>query len=346
MSAINRDRFRISEEAALWLIRLERDGSAECQAEFAAWSRRSPLHVEEFLFATATWRHLQPVDPERCIDLATLDAAADANAVLPIGDRAGVSPAMATEWASLGRSKRRHTLRLAAALAAGVLVTVAIFWIAGWGGDRTYATAPGDQLAVKLPDGSVLHLNTDSKAKVSFDEHSRTVRLLEGEALFMVERDASRPFEVIAANAKIQAVGTQFNVYRRSDGTRVSVVEGAVRITSQQTSRAGGVKLGAGDEANVAAGKIVKAMRPNVQRAVAWRARRLVFQSDRLEDVAREFNRYETRRPIRIEGMQLGDRVVSGVFDADDPRPLVEFLRDDPALSVTESERQILVRER
>jgi len=63
MATDTRERFRISEEAALWLVRLEQDGSPECRTHFTAWARQSPVHVEEFLFARATSQHLANVDP-------------------------------------------------------------------------------------------------------------------------------------------------------------------------------------------------------------------------------------------------------------------------------------------
>ena len=58
-------------------------------------------------------------------------------------------------------------------------------------------------------------------------------------ALFVVEHDTARPFIVSAGTAKIRAVGTQFNVYRRSTGTDVAVVEGVVQVTADGTSPAG-----------------------------------------------------------------------------------------------------------
>ncbi len=350
MKPINRDRFKISEEAAQWLLRLEKDNSPECQAQFTAWSRQSPQHVEEFLFATATWQHLQPVDPQRRIDLDRLEVSGDADAVVPIGEHgAGAVPAAAAQAAPTPVSRvEPRRLRRGGRAAAAVFVAAAgaFYWFSTSSGNHTYTTATGDQMAVKLPDGSVLYLNTHSKAKVSFDDRARKVMLLEGEALFVVERDVSRPFQVIAAGATIQALGTQFNVYRRDDGTRVSVVDGAVRVTSEKAQGEQALKLDAGDEANVTAGQVVRTARPNVQRAVAWRARRLVFQSDRLSDVAREFNRYETRHPIRLEGEAIENRVVSGVFDADDPDPLIDFLKEDPELEVAETAKEIVIRRR
>ena len=124
----------------------------------------------------------------------------------------------------------------------------------------------------------------------------------------------------------------------------LSVVEGAVRVV--QTQRAvQPLRLNAGAEADVTPQKIIPAPKPDIPKAVAWRTRRLVFHSDRLEDVAREFNRYN-RIPITLEDATLADRHISGVFDADDPQPLVNFLAQQPGFAVVQGKEQIVVRGR
>lgn len=343
MSTDTRQRFRISEEAALWLIRLEEDGSPECRAQFAAWARQSPWHVEEFLFAQATSQHLSGVDPERRIDLSALDEAAAENTVVPL------SKIAATDLPSPLPSKDGERVRVKWGLLSSIAASIAVALIA-WtffqSRANTYATNIGDQQAVKLPDGSVMHLNSGSHAEIHFSGQAREVRLLDGEALFVVEHDPTRPFRVATDGATIQALGTQFNVYRRDGSTRVSVLEGAVQVSSQAQPDVKALKLVAGDQADITQGQVVRAAKPNVERAVAWRSRRLVFEADPLEEVAREFNRYDVRHPLRLEGEAIRGRVVSGVFDADDAQPLIEFLEADPALSVTRTEKEIVIRAR
>ena len=77
-----------------------------------------------------------------------------------------------------------------------------------------------------------MSLNTHSRVAVRLGAHAREVRLLRGEALFHVAHDPSRPFLVSTDDAVVQAVGTQFDVYRRDDGTVVAVLEGRVNVTT------------------------------------------------------------------------------------------------------------------
>lgn len=55
MTKTDPDHARISAEAAKWAVRLERvaEPPAECRAEFAEWLLRSPVHLREFLCASA-----------------------------------------------------------------------------------------------------------------------------------------------------------------------------------------------------------------------------------------------------------------------------------------------------
>jgi transmembrane sensor len=59
----------------------------------------------------------------------------------------------------------------------------------------------------------------------------------------------------------------------------------------------------------------------------AWRRRRLVFRKDTLAYIAAEFNRYNRTPKIRVEGETLRLRRFNGVFDADNPLPLLQFLK-------------------
>ncbi len=92
----------------------------------------------------------------------------------------------------------------------------------------------GDQRTIRLDDGSIIHLNSQSRVHVRYSSGERLIELEQGQALFDVVRDATRPFRVRAGSADILAVGTQFDVYRRSGGDlTVTVVEGKVAVTDR-----------------------------------------------------------------------------------------------------------------
>ncbi len=301
-----------------------------------------PAYLDEFWLAQMMWEGLDGLDASfnrglaasndtvvefpRALAAAADEEASSAFAAPAAARRRWLLPSPRPSWSSSVRSP----------LASGNLPF----------GAQTYATAIGGQEAVKMKDGSIIHLNTHSRVEVRFTDALREVRLIEGEALFTVAHDASRPFIVVTDNAQVRAVGTQFNVYRRgSDATRVSVLEGVVQVTTSTAptpESSSPARLAAGDEAQIEGQHVTKAQTPDVQRAVAWRARRLVFAGDRLDYIASEFNRYNQIQ-IRVEGA-VRERRMGGTFDADDPMPMVRYLSRDPDIEVIRNGAEIVIR--
>jgi transmembrane sensor len=94
-----------------------------------------------------------------------------------------------------------------------------------------YSTDIGEQRTLALTDGSTVELNARTKIRVAYTDQTRTIELLEGQALFKVAKDPNRPFVVGSDGTRVRAVGTQFDVYKKSNGTQVTVVEGRVALT-------------------------------------------------------------------------------------------------------------------
>ena len=327
---------RLAEEAAEWLIRLAEESCESTKTEFVAWLKRSPRHVEEFLLVSTAQQLVSDRDANRDIDLAALLAETHMDvAEFPSQARAreaAMGPAV---------SRRSRVTRLAMAAAVAMLFLGGLFWLTGHHATRTYATGVGEQRALHLEDGSLLHLNTRSRVSVAYSDHAREVRLLAGEALFNVEGDPKRPFRVLTPHAVVQAVGTQFNVYERSEATRVAVVQGRVKIIEKGSPP---VLLGAGEEAVVRAnGAIARASRPDIDTAVAWRQRRLSFHGATLAEVVSEFNRYNQRQ-IELEGPNTPGRRITAVFNADDPEALLRFLEHEPNVELQRRRGSAVIR--
>lgn len=360
-SARNRDRSedtKLAGEAADWLIALDEDAGAATRAAFFAWIQQSARHVREFLFVTEEFRKLDLLDPERSIEVDKLLANVASN-VVPLQFSIDQEKQLAAAPAEK-TSKKIVRVRWAAGIAAAAAAALLIF-LSPWSASilnrsQEYATGRGEQRSFKLADASMVHLNAESRVVVDYSNRLRRIRLLTGEALFVAAPDASRPFLVDTGTSIVQAVGTQFNVYRRDNETTVSVIEGAVKVTASGQQRIKILRtappgkqeqslLQAGEEARVAdAGDIVRRTAPDITRALAWRQRRLVFQDDRLADVAKEFNRYNASQ-IQVQGIAQ-DKQLIGIFNADDPQSLLLFLAKDRALEIVRSGENIVIRSR
>jgi transmembrane sensor len=182
---------------------------------------------------------------------------------------------------------------------------------------RTMATNIGEQYRAALSDGSLVELNTASKASVAMAPKRREVRLTSGEALFVVAKDPARPFVVRTEFGDVRAVGTAFKV-RVGAGLEVLVSEGQVAIELHGVQRA---KASAGERLLVSAsGEIVRAARDpeQIKRALAWREGKIAFAGETLAQAAQEFNRYNRLR-IEIRDPQVRAMRFGGYFRATDP---------------------------
>jgi transmembrane sensor len=333
-------------EVSGW-VETMRHASAADEVRFVAWLKESPRNVRDFLLMLSLDCALEKLDAERLQNIETLIMKVDRR-VTPLTPR----PAPAAASAAARPRRRRW-----AALAAGILVAAVggLVWH-GHRGVHDFETATGEQRTFELEDGSVVSLNTHSRVTVRLGAHAREVRLVRGEALFHVAHDASRPFLVATDDAVVQAVGTQFDVYRRDDGTVVAVLEGRVNVTPAGDPAGGAAAPGGGSKPAAAprrldasqearvnhAGSVSIREVNNVSDTVAWRERRLIFRDQTLEQIVGEFNRYRAT-PIRLAD-SVAERVYTGVFDADDADSLLQVLSRDPALEVDRSGEAIIVR--
>ncbi len=362
MSGVNsKDIDRILAEQSAELLEAMKRNEPGSSEKLVAWLAESRRHVQHYLMMTALDRELQSIDANRQWPLDPTANARPENAnVVALGARA---PATAPSATSLRLPTSRRRFRtLAAMFVAGTALAAGITALTlhdrGW---REFVTATGEQRAVGLDDGSVIHLNTRSRIQVRFSAQGRDLRLLAGEALFKVHREARRPFRVWTSDALIQAVGTEFNVYHRPEGTTVSVLEGRVRVigapeASAESGRLGkeprdaaqsprSASVGAGQRVNIDRAGQVVALKPDDQSTFgAWRQRRLIFKSTPLPQIAAEFNRYNRAPRLEPQGTEAEKRTFSGIFDADDPQSLIDLLEKEPGLAVERNGSVVIIR--
>jgi transmembrane sensor len=222
-------------EATDWLVDF-REGyvNGDGRTRFNAWLRRSPEHIQAYMEAAALWGDIPALAADMDVDVEAVVAHARAQSNvtrLNTGTDAAVVQDVA---ASSGRSSNRVQLihrpwSLAAALAAVIVGAALVTWLQ-LGRGTLYATAIGEQRSIALADGSTIELGARSRVRVHFTDKEREVEFLAGEALFGVAKDPARPFVVTTNSARVRAVGTQFDVHKRTSGTTVTVLEGRVVV--------------------------------------------------------------------------------------------------------------------
>lgn len=343
---------QIAEEAAEWFIEF-RTGDVDDAGRqaFDRWVRRSQEHLRAYLEYAAIWNESGALNAAHHLDAdALIKLASSADNVVHLDrEDAGIQPTPAAavhqQPAPSTRTARKTSRWAIAASVAFLALGSAAVYLFQARSANTYATGVGEQRSIRLVDGSTIEINSRSRLRVAFSDAQRTVELLEGQALFDVAKDSSRPFVVRSGDASVRAVGTQFDVYKKSGGTVVTVVEGKVAVAAAGSSNGQLPTLSAGERLMVAPQTETRAApipeRVDVAAATAWRQRQLVFDSVPLAQVAEEFNRYSERPLIVEEG--AGDVLqLSGVFTTD-PEFLIRYLRERSDVTVYESTAEIRI---
>ncbi len=303
---------------------------ADAHEDAARWALRQ--HDQPPLDAAAA----TALEHWRTADAAQAQALDDALRALRLLDRAAGTPDIAAMRADAlsARPERRAGRHWPLAGLGALVLAVAATWLGsaripapadsapdaaalGSPAAGRYLTGIGERSTISLPDGSVAILNTDTALDVAYTGAERTVRLLRGQAIFQVAKEAGRPFRVLAAGKRITAVGTEFDVRIDHARLQVALLHGVVKVDGADTGGAASAQMVAGDVLDVVDEHQMRVTRGDPQRISGWRDGQVVFDDESLANAVAEMNRYSTR-PIRIDPRIAQRYYVSGVFKTGD----------------------------
>jgi len=310
------------QEAADWLTRLQRPEVEETDwLAFDAWLSEPG--------AQEAYDAIQAVDEE------IFQRGPAVRGALVEPRRVAAKRTFTIDWRWLGG------LGAAAAAAAVALV------VAPWGEllpqpDTLYTTGKGENQAIQLADGSRIDLNTDSHLSVRLEKDARRVTVHDGQALFDVAHDASRPFLITAGDETVRVLGTKFDVRRRDGQLSVTVLRGLVEVSTDGEDAP--VRLRPGqmlEHSEGASGVVVRVVAPEDQ--VGWRSGRLVYRDQPLGRIVSDMNHYFDR-PLRLEGEDTANLKFSGVLIVDGQDAMVRRLTSLMPLSATPTHDSIVLR--
>jgi transmembrane sensor len=292
--------------AADWLVRLQASDLDEAEAvAFDAWLSADPANAAAY-------------DATLAVALE-FDAAAD-----EIAQDLQAAPARRA-FAARGGWIVAGGLAAAAAIALAVIPAGLVGSTA-----QTYATGKGQHHTVKLADGSTIELNAGSRLSVTLGRHERRVVLPEGEALFDVAADASRPFLIAAGDRTVRVVGTRFDVRHRGAALSVTVERGVVEVRPAGDAPGKVYSLRPGQRLDTeartsAAPVVVQLSTVDPQQVESWRTGRLVFRDEALGDLVADLNQ-QFATPITLADPALARTRVSGVLVLDDQAAVIRRL--------------------
>lgn len=146
--------------------------------------------------------------------------------------------------------QQRKVWPLALAIASFSLILVTWIWFDS-PKEIEYQTAFGETKEITLPDSSKVILNSNSKLTFVDNWEGQTAReiWIEGEAFFsVVHKKDHQPFKVLSSqNVAIEVLGTEFNVYNRSQETEVVLTSGMVTLSFPVKDKEGKILMNPGD---------------------------------------------------------------------------------------------------
>jgi transmembrane sensor len=194
-----------------------------------------------------------------------------------------------------------------------------------------------------LPDGSVVYLHAGSQITYpeKFSSEKRNVEL-EGKAYFEVAHNKTKPFIVASGDARVEVIGTRFNVNTRKSGGSMEVV-----LTSGKVSlyfkgmKKDNLLLMPGEKAEVFTGKKVISKTLNTDpNYMAWKTRVIVFNDESLGEVVKTLQDvYQT--PVRLVNQQLSQCRVTASFNDQSLQSVLEVIKETLGLQVKQNGNSI-----
>lgn len=205
---------------------------------------------------------------------------------------------------------------------------------------NTISSPKGEQVHVRIKDGTKVVLNASSQIHYRNDYGTSSREIyLEGEAYFEVNHDHPVPFVVHAKEARVEDIGTKFNIkaYPGQQETEVAVSEGKVRVSPRKQSHENDEKSSENEEETsvvVSQGQKVNVRdNPNqlivekadLHQVLSWLQNRLIFDAEPLAQVIDRLERYYDIE-VDVADASLFDKKITGSFEDESMENVVKVL--------------------
>lgn len=216
-------RHQILQEAAEWILKLQQAPlNQREQLDFEQWKNQSPEHQ-------TAWQKAERL-------------------LLNLGEFPADGQVLIEQSQKQGRHHLSKHFLVAFMLCIGGTVL--------WTSDTKeylfsdYSTSTGQQKNVELQDGTKVYLNTHTAFDVNYNARERVIRLHYGEIQINTAKEQTpqhRPFFVETESARLQALGTVFNVQylkKHNDETCLGVIESAVKVNLNHSTQSKVIQAG------------------------------------------------------------------------------------------------------
>ncbi|NIR52203.1 DUF4974 domain-containing protein [candidate division KSB1 bacterium] len=213
------------------------------------------------------------------------------------------------------------------------------------------STEYGQRVKIKLPEGTEIILNANSKLKYpAVWSRSTSHRFdLQGEAYFAVTPSSGVQFEkffVHTVDGTIKVTGTRFAVYERGQGTRVVVEEGGVEVSSEDTKTVNPdtfatASLTSGQMLRFGKGtRVLSPRKINIQPYVTWWKNQMILDETPFEDIVQRLE--ETYGVVvKVSDKRLVKKTLSGSIENENLVVVTDALANALMVSV-QRDRQVI----
>ena len=260
----------LQQAAEWWALLASNEAGASEQAKWQRWLDADPAHL-------AAWERVQTISGQ----FQRLPAA-PAHAALSAGGAQGRRAFAAMLVAAVGGLACWRFTDADTGPATGITVA---------GTAAGYHSAVGQLRQLRLPDGGLLLLDTDSAVDIAYGPAARSIVVRRGRIHVATAPDGqqpARPLLVHTEQGVLRALGTRFEVVQQDGATLLQVEQGAVEITPHR-GRPRVVPAGQGARFDAQA---IAAPAPAVAAAPAWTRQLLLADNLRLDDFVHELSRY------------------------------------------------------
>lgn len=316
-------------EAAAWAWRMDRGLTAEEQDSLFDWLAIDPKHSEYLNRQRQDWKRLDK-----------LSAWCPEHSGRPNPDLLAPKPKPVVNRVFWG----------AMAAAAAIVVAFVSYQqsssrVSGSASKLVAESKP--EIRNELDDGSTIKLKEGAEVRIQFSDAERRVRLIKGEAFFIVAKDANRPFVVEVQGVDVSAIGTAFNVRFDTQAVEVLVAEGVVKVGStgdgsgEAPELQSEPRLEAHERAiisltsqDMVIPQVAVLSKGEIQRVLAWQHGMMTLESKPLVELIEELNRLNDMQ-LTIIDPELATMRFSGTLQSDNVEGFVRGLEQVYNLEAT-----------
>jgi transmembrane sensor len=229
------------------------------------------------------------------------------------------------------------------------LLAALVFGYAQWH-ERSflkYHTAYGETKTIVLPDSSTVILNSNSTLKLPQDWDQQPVReiWLDGEAFFSVVHKVNhQPFKVFTGEGvAVEVLGTSFNVYHRTEETKVVLNSGKIKLHLPSPSAAQDITMRPGDFVEYKQKSFSKRV-VNPMIYSAWTEKKLILDHTSLREMV-YMMRDNYGIELEVSSDTLLNQTVSGSMPLNDAESIVNSIAQTFQLKVVKKRNKFLMYE-